>query len=264
MDSCFSVVERLKNDGVIDLFKGLMLKHGALGYGVEDAISLSELERFKIIPLVFALMPESAIRGRKYDLKIKPIIRDHLDELYIKYDETLLSVIKSLCDQFFQTSNNYDHNSIKKYQISNIRATRPMFNKITDRQCGRCNVCGVKFDAINFETLDHVIPWRLIGDVKDGSNWQFLCARCNSSKSSNLSFLQMPEIMNWSYVSSEKDGLLTNRIRYAVLCRDQKCKHPNCENSFKNSQLEVLKIGKGTSYLYEFLETRCIDHLTLA
>ena len=120
MDSCFSVVERLKNDGVIDLFKGLMLKHGALGYGVEDAISLSELERFKIIPLVFALMPESAIRGRKYDLKIKPIIRDHLDELYIKYDETLLSVIKSLCDQFFQTSNNYDHNSIKKYQYLHL------------------------------------------------------------------------------------------------------------------------------------------------
>jgi 5-methylcytosine-specific restriction endonuclease McrA len=238
-----------------------MLRHGVLGTGRPDIEDISEYKKFRMIPMVFGLMPESAIRGRSYDLKIIPIIKYHLEELSIDYDEELLHVIKNLCDQYFHTSLNGGHYTRRKYKVSDVRATRYMFDKIISRQNNRCTVCGSLFSSENIETLDHIIPWRLIGDVLDGSNWQFLCVKCNNSKSSNLSYTQMSEFLNWTYLSADSDGGITNRTRYAVLCRDQKCKFPGCDKNPKNSSLDVIKLTKKSAYLFEFLETRCQEHL---
>ena len=237
-----------------------MLKHGVLGSGRVDIEDVSEYEKFKTIPLVFGLMPESAIRGRRYDLKVIPIIRRHFDELSVMYDEELLHVVKNLCDQYFHTTPNTEHYTRRKFQISDVRATKFMYEKIMSRQNSRCAVCGSLFGADNIETLDHIIPWRLIGDVYDGSNWQFLCSKCNTSKATNLSFIQMPEFLNWSYVNSDNESGITNRIRYAVLCRDQGCRFPGCDKNPKNSDLDVVKLTDRSAYLYEFLEVRCKKH----
>jgi 5-methylcytosine-specific restriction endonuclease McrA len=238
-----------------------MLRHGVLGSGRPDIDEVSEFEKFKVIPFVFGLMPEAAIRGRRYDLKVIPIIRSHLDELSINYDDELLHIVKNLCDQYFHTTPNTDHYTRRKFQISDVRATRFMYEKIMGRQNSRCAICGTHFSADNIETLDHIIPWRLIGDVHDGSNWQFLCSRCNTSKATNLSFIQMPEFLNWSYVNTETESSITNRIRYAVLCRDGRCRIPGCDKTPLNSDLEVVKLTRKSAYLYEFLEVRCKNHL---
>lgn len=256
-----STIDRLRNAESLENFKKLMLRHGVLGAGRYEIKDLPEYTKFTMIPMVFGLMPDSAIRGRTYDLKIIPIIKHHLEELSITYDEELLHVIKNLCDQYFHTSLNGGHYTRRKFKISDVRATRFMFDKIIDRQNNRCTVCGSIFSSENIETLDHIIPWRLIGDVQDGSNWQFLCVRCNTSKSSNLSYIQMSEFLNWNYSTSESDGNLSNRTRYAVLCRDQGCKFPGCDKNSKNSSLDVIKLTQKSSYLFEFLESRCTDHL---
>lgn len=254
-------VGRLRDADSIVSFKNLMLKHGVLGYGLPNIPEVSEIDRFKILPMVFGFMPEAAIRNRKYDKKIIPIIRAHLEELNISYDDELLQIIKFLCDQYYSTSPNLSQGRKKKFQISDIRSNRFMHQKIFERQNGRCHICGTLFNHLNYETLDHIIPWRLIGDVQDGSNWQFLCAQCNTSKAINISYLQMPESLNWSYTSSDTDSLITNKIRYAVLCRDRRCMHIGCNGNYKNNELTVCKTSEHSSFLFEFLEARCPDHL---
>ena len=134
MEVLLERVGRLRDAKSIACFKNLMLKHGVLGYGVPNIAEISELDKFKILPMVFGLMPDAAIRNRKYDKKIIPIIKMHLDELSVPYDDELLQIIKCLCDQYHSTSPNGSQSRKRKFMISDIRSNRFMFEKIFERQ----------------------------------------------------------------------------------------------------------------------------------
>ncbi len=60
-------------------------------------------------------------------------------------------------------------------------------SKIFDFQSKKCNICNKNVDIINVE-LDHIIPWRLVGDELGISNLQILCKDCNRRKSKNSAY----------------------------------------------------------------------------
>ena len=255
---------RLSNTTLIKDFKSLMLRHGATGVGDWNIPTFSERQKLDIVPLVFGLMPELAIKDRPYDLKIKPFIKAHFEELGLEQDNELIDIVKSISDQYFNTAPNRLHYFRRKFNVSDVRASK-IFSKITERQNGRCGLCGVDFNKSNYETLDHIIPWRIIGDVPDGSNWQFLCADCNTGKNSVVSYLQLPESINWRYsntlLDASSDVDLTRRLRYTVLCRDEKCQELGCANNALTSELFVTKISKTSLQLHDFYKTKCKMHL---
>jgi 5-methylcytosine-specific restriction endonuclease McrA len=238
-----------------------MLRHGALGRGRDDARSLTHDEIRRVVPLVFAFIPETAIKSRASDLKIKPLVRKHLDALDIKYDDELVSIIKSIADQYYSTSNQNNLTKLRKYSMSDIRSLGA-YPWLSERQKNRCAICGHNFRKHGGETLDHIIPWRLIGDNQDGSNWQILCATCNSGKSSYLTHLMLLASMNWVYGRSNlSDEEYSTQVRYSVLSRDCRCTFDSCDATPRNSALVLAKSIQSGLGLYDFLTTRCPKHL---
>jgi len=239
-----------------------MLRHGALGTGDATLPLLNHEDLFEVTPLFFKLMPAKAVRvDRPYTEKIKPIISQHLTELKVNFDEELLLIIKSLCDQYQRTSPQ-NPNRPYKFSMADIRANGA-YRELLIRQNSRCAVCGHDFRGHGGETLDHVIPWRLIGDNADCSNWQLLCADCNTGKSSYLSYLMMSISVNWVYglervqVDSNTYDLQT---RFAVLSRDMGCSHPGCNAKSTNSSLRISKANRTGLGIFDFFRTFCEVH----
>jgi len=245
----------------IHAFKTLMLRHGALGRGDSSLERPNHSDIRNIVPLVFAYIPEGSIRPRPADLRIKPIVRAHLSSLGIGEDDELVSIIKSLSDQYYATSNFNEFAKPRKFSMSDIRAIGA-YQWLVQRQNSRCALCGFSFRDHGGETLDHIIPWRLIGDNQDGSNWQILCAGCNSGKSSHLTHLMLLASMNWVYgkTLNLSDEEYSNQVRFSVLSRDGRCTSPGCNATPLNSSLRLVKsIGSGLG-LYDFFTTRCEIH----
>lgn len=252
--------ERLANKEAINRFKNLMLRHGALGRGRTDLKPLDPSEIEAVVPLIFGFIPESAIRERPVDLKVKPLIRIHLESLRIEYDEELVSIIKALSDQYYATSSLNNLAKPRKFSMSDIRSNGA-YRDLIQRQNHRCSICGHSFRDHGGETLDHIIPWRLIGDNQDGSNWQILCSDCNSGKSAYLTHLMLLASKNWMYGNtplSDKD--YSNQVRFSVLMRDGRCTFPSCNATPKTNSLTPTKVIDSGLGLYDFLTTRCERH----
>jgi hypothetical protein len=251
--------KRLIDPSFVESFKNLMLRHGALGSGDLSIPPLTDEEKFEIIPLVFGYMPEKAVRDRPFDFRVKPIIREHLASIGLAADEELVDIVKAICDQFYSTSPTTRIR--KKFSINDIRAGR-MHTVLLRRQNYRCAMCGLDFRESGGETLDHVIPWRIVGDVRDGSNWQILCAECNTGKSSMISHLLMAESRNWAYGTYDGDGVdnHNNKLRFAVLSRDGQCMHSGCKIGPMEGHLSVARIINTGMRLYDHYSTRCVLH----
>jgi 5-methylcytosine-specific restriction endonuclease McrA len=263
---------------VLALMRRHLLRHGVLGMGDATIPALGETEKYQIIPLIFALMPAAGVTDRSYDTKIKPLIRRHLESMNVCYDDELVSIVKSLCDQYFSTS--FDQRrirGIKKLSIADLRV-HGQYSQIAKRQYYRCGICGLNFKDGGTETLDHIVPWRLIGDVPDGSNWQILCLECNNGKSNLFSSLMARDALNWIYSAESRNGetpsdsttpgiydgrsssFVSNRLRYIVLARDERCTEPGCFADAKSSRLFVEQIHPTGLTLYDFLATKCSKH----
>jgi hypothetical protein len=200
-----------------------------------------------VVPLVFGLVPKQAIHRQSRDTLIKPVIREHLKAIgHGADDERLVSVIKEIGDQFFLSA---APNAIRrKMSVADVRAKYPrQYRSMRANQNHRCRICGVSLRD-NEEQLDHRIPYRLVGDVPDGSNWQLLCTTCNTGKWSWMSGLQPPIAQNWIYGNTDlEDGSDTMRRecfvsatgRYAVLVQRRRCESPGCKNSPADSHLRL-------------------------
>lgn len=255
---------RLTRPELIAYLKELFIRHGALGRGSvsHDDVPTEEL-RMSLVPLVFGLLPLKAVDRMRYDIKVKPLIEVHLEQLGIDPDPELLDVLKAIADQFYMTKDKRSEYYMTKSKISHVRAMKgEVYKTLKSRQRNRCAVCGVAFDGTVDETLDHIIPWRLLGDVHDGSNWQILCCRCNRGKGSLLSVYQSPEAVNWVYNKrnfiADGDDILSDEARYVVIAARRKC---SCGAGALSSRLHVQKARVLSMPVADAYEVFCAEHL---
>lgn len=270
MKNLVSSQERLLNTATIGKFKDLFISHG-LAIDRKISREFSELDRLEIIPLVFGLMPKSALYREKKDQRIKPLVRDHLLSIGFKtIDEELVAVIKELSDQYYYTGGKRPLRT--KLSISDIRmGYRRDYFKLRESQNNRCKICGSKLSDSE-EHLDHKIPFRLIGDIPGGINWQLLCNKCNTGKSSYLSALQPLVSQNWIYgtVSEEivfhdnsSDTQWGYPVRYSILVQKKMCEYEGCNcNSFNSKLSPRIKNSSGLPII-DNLIVLCENHYHL-
>lgn len=263
-----SSLGRLNDSNVVGSFCRLFGEHGALGYGIPPSPGshvLTEIERLSLVPLVFGLLPARAIRRTRVDERVKPYIHQHLDVLGIPPEELLVDILKSIADQYASTS---PVNSLRtgvpvkrKLQIASLRALGHPYRRLLHLQRGRCAICGALFDGRREEQLDHIVPWRLIGDVGDGSNWQVLCFECNVGKGSLLTTLLSAEAWGWLYASqSPINDAPTLETRYIVLAQRRRCEYPECGVGPMTSSLEVKKAVATGLPVVDNLVVACENH----
>jgi hypothetical protein len=97
------------------------------------------------------------------------------------------------------------------------------------------------FDGNEEETLDHVVPWRIVGDIGEGTNWQVICRSCNIGKASYMSTLQTLEAQNWIYSESDIENIdVRLRTRYALLMQGGYCSHTGCCATPRTSRLTII------------------------
>ena len=264
----YSTIEKLKN------YLGFHLNesfHDRID--VNAARQYSESDVFELMPLVFGLTPTEAIfRKDRYAL-IKPSIRRHLVNVGIgDSDETLVSIIKTICDNLYQTNSSPNSRgsdiSARKSQISDLRLRKNLYVELRGIQGNRCRVCGIPFSNQDIEeTLDHIVPWHVGGDPPGGVNWQILCRRCNSAKSSLLSSLSLLEYSNWIYdrlcgnISSGRPDQLSNAGRYLALTLFRKCMHVKCGKEPSEKRLYIKKRGALGLSVFDHLVVICEDHI---
>jgi hypothetical protein len=264
MVSLLSSPARLIDATSLDHLKAHLCEHGALGHRRPlRTVPLTELEKFQLVPLIFGLMPKAAITSRRPDVAIKPIITTHLQALGVVPDPTLLDVLKSVCDQFWDTrKDNTQRYSKQKFGMRDVRPMQRTYLALLARQGNRCSLCGI--DLRNcVETLDHVVPFRLIGDVPDGSNWEIQCEPCNNSKGNYVSSLQAMQAHNWVYTSSFASFPLDQpspETRFLMFAQAGRCTAPGCAMTPKTGALQIRKIRDSGLAVADNLVVRCNTH----
>jgi hypothetical protein len=261
--------EKLFEAETVLLFKRVFLR--ALGWNLPPELASlpapTEAERLSVVPLVFGLIPSRALVRAKRDERIKPHIREHLIYIGLEPDESLIDIVKAVADQYYATQSEGSlgvSTRPRKYGISDIKAlNRRLYQKMLGRQNHRCAICGVTLSRATEETLDHILPWRLIGDVPSGSNWQILCQECNSGKQAWFSALQSPEAINWIYARHDQpipSDTPTLETRYVVLAQLGKCQAPGCTATAASGHLVLHKVVQSGLAIADNLIPRCESH----
>lgn len=253
---------RLANPRSLQVFKDLFVFHGALGFGHPDRNpKLSEYDRLRITPMVFGLMPKAAVLRDRDDIPVKPIIRSHLTELCISEDEELVDVLKSICDQFYETRKNSGWKK-RKLGLKDIRANVALHRRLRNAQNQRCRLCGVSLEMDANPTLDHCIPFRLVGDVPDGSNYQLLCGECNRVKGNYISALMHAKFYSaWYYeVGIESGSGTPAEARYVRLAMDGRCMAEGCRAGPMTARLYVRSRTETGLPVLDNLTVVCDEH----
>jgi 5-methylcytosine-specific restriction endonuclease McrA len=254
----------LTNPAAIEQLKAHLCEHGALGYKkATQSVQLTELEKFRLVPLVFGLMPKAAYLSRPADQPIKPLITSHLQALGITSDPLLLNVLKSICDQFWESrKDQYGRPMKQKYGMKDIRANQSAYRGLRARQRQRCSLCGLEL-AVSDETLDHVVPFRIIGDIPDGANWSILCSLCNSAKGNYLSSLQAVHAHNWVYSTEHAKFPIEDpspETRFLLLAQAGGCTYPGCLITPRTGRLFIRKVQASGLAIADNLTVRCQSH----
>jgi hypothetical protein len=247
MTSLVSSPARLVDSNSLSLFIKLFVAHGVLGWAVGPR-EFTEEDRMRVVPLVFGLIPRRAIYRDSRDSMIKPLIREHLASVGVDgASDMLVTVIKEVADQYVLTAR--PHAVRRKMTVADLRARYSReYRAIRSSQGHRCAVCGISLEDRD-EHLDHRIPFRLVGDVSDGANWQLLCSVCNSGKWSWFSALQPSAAHNWVYgdldneVGGEGAGAVGESkatLRFCVLAQRRGCEVRGCGASVREGPLWVV------------------------
>lgn len=239
MRDLLSLLEKQADKRVLDSFCDFFEYHGVLGFRMGRDLGWSPVSVLEFVPLAFGLLPIEAAYRVRVDQRIKPSIRKHLGVLGVTPSERLVGVVKSISDQYYATGLSGHR---RKLGIADIRAMSKLYAGLRGRQSGRCCVCGVSFasEGEAMETLDHIVPWRLIGDVPDGSNFQILCDGCNLGKRDWLSCLQSPCLNNWIYGRPRgAEDRFDPDTRYVALVLAGRCSESGCENGPDVAHLRV-------------------------
>ena len=213
------------------LFVDVATYFGALGFRPKGAKApeLGAEQLVMVTEFLFEAMPVALANSGYSGAPIKPVIEDHLlaSGLDSPLNESLVSVLKNVIEQFQRTAPTLGRRALRKKGVADLRASRRLYHAIRTGQRGRCAICGVPLMAGEVEEhLDHIVPFRLIGDVADGSNWQLLCSRCNIGKGEFLSPSLRPSWHNWSYGSPYPPGAVVDvplETRYSALWARRKC-----------------------------------------
>jgi hypothetical protein len=237
---------------------------------INNAKSCSEADRMLFLPQIFGLMPvEATIREVPY-MEVKPFIIAHLTAIGAPVRDTLVNIIKDLCDNFDRTKwrEGEVRSRARKASIGDLRQQPELYRRIRDRQGARCAVCGTLFGARGQEeTLDHVIPWRLGGDPPGGWNWQLLCRRCNGAKDTLFSAFATSEYVNWifsdltSVKGTAQINYLSEKGRYLALAHYKSCRHPGCGATSVSGNLYVKKRTRTGFAIFDHLTVLCSQHL---
>jgi hypothetical protein len=257
---------RLTNADALAEFKRIFIFHGALGGSAilpnrEDVPA--EAERLRVVPLVFGLLPFSALDRPIGASIIKPSIRAHLTNVGIDPDDDeLVDVLKGIADQLWKTSVGRGVAGSRKKGIADLRLQRSLYRHILSIQGRRCAICGVLFTGSVEETLDHMIPWRLLGDVPGGANWQILCDVCNSGKREWFSCLQSAEASNWIY-GSRVSATVSREGRFVALASADGCEAGDCDATPRVARFFVERRILTALPVFDHLCVVCEDHRPL-
>ena len=186
--------------------------------------------------------------------RLNEVIPDNLQQKYFRS-------IFAVYSQWLMTKNG---DGVKQ-SISTVRINSPkIYREIMEAQAHRCAYCGFLFgDVITGEQqLDHILPFRLGGDLPCGSNWQILCKDCNFSKKDMFSIFQHRVANDWIYHLKGWSPIQENRagkkpISFAVITRDKKCM--NCNAGPMTEQLRAINLTAGLS-IPSNMVTVCTDY----
>ncbi len=206
-------------------------------------VELGELIRFKSL---FLLLPEKCIV--ESPPKMKPLIREHLDNLGVQHTETTVAMIRHLCLNIQNKRRGYQ----KKFGIGDVYVKFPrIFQEKMSKQGGRCKFCGVILNyGVNLE-LDHILPWFLADDPLSGVNWQFLCGECNKGKGVFPYYSLNRTWLNW--VTSNYSANLNSHVRFAALCRDKQCVRTGKKPS--EAKMRVIKRVESGCWVFDNVMT---------
>lgn len=266
MPDLLSSPARLVDVSAINTLKRFLLFHGALGVRIaRPGPAITEVDKLRMLPLIFGLMPASAFELIAARKPLKPAIAAHLRELGCEEGEELVSLVKSLCEQYHATRRNPHTNrsAVRKFGISDVRAQPSAYRKLSGLQNNRCAVCGRSFTEQTTPTLDHIVPFRLIGDVPDGSNWQLLCAECNSAKGTLVSALQSEHSYNWMYsLGSQLPPTTTVHLetRYVTLAQKRQCEVGQCSATPLTHELRLERRVQSGLAVADNLRVVCASH----
>lgn len=260
MQGLLSSPARLVDQPTIGRLKRLLLWHGVLGSRQGSLPpTFTEIEKLQTLPLIFGLMPGDAFQRLDQRQPLKPSIVSHLNHL--ASDTVLVEIIHRLCDQYYASRKNPDTRkpSIRKYGVGDVRAMPAVWRNLTAAQNERCTLCGRLLRQVT-PSLDHVIPFRLVGDVPDGSNWAILCQECNSAKGSYVSVLQSGHAQNWIYSAPQIPANSPHaESRYVALVLRRTCEVPGCHATSATSELRVVRHGTGLPVV-DNLKVFCVAH----
>jgi hypothetical protein len=263
----FSLGRRPIDYQALEDFEGTLRYHGVLGYRDDSVVGpASELARLRAVPLVFGLLPTDSIVRRRQDQLVKPSIRAHLAKVGVPASESLVDVLKAVADQLWSTwpTNNEFGNvrRLPKASIASLRANLSLYQQIRAKQDERCAVCGVFFEEPSEETLDHTVPFRIVGDAPDGANWQILCRACNLGKAERFSALQSIEALNWVYRDASGNFVRTPSLqtRYVVLAQAGACEYTGCGATPRSIPLLVQRVSLTGLWVVDNLVVRCPTH----
>lgn len=262
MENLLSSPARLSNKLAIESLKRVFSASGV--YLARFRISydeISEIERFQALPLVFGLIPQKALTRKSASEPIKPHIREHLTLLGVDSDEELVQLVKYVADQYYRSGLRASGLGAKKTGISDLKAMDyHLYRHIFRNQNGRCAICGVPFDGVTQETLDHKLPYRLVGDIPGGSNWQLLCINCNRGKSSWFSTFQSRFAYNWVYDQGDSVDRPNEETRFVVLVQRRGCEEGGCGIGPKDRRLSLHKVVSTGLAVSDNLKVLCEQH----
>lgn len=254
--------DRLTNPDAIRTLKSEFCRHGCLGGArVLDEERANHEELYSVVPLVFGLLPVKVFSRERAHEPIKPAIAEHLGPLGLADDALLIDVLKHVGDQLYYTSDMCPERFRKvKSGMRDLRANRYLYARMCSRQRGRCALCGLVLRrSAEDETLDHIIPFRLIGDVPDGANYQILCGSCNKGKRAYISILQAPATLNWHYNRGEEPiRVPALETRYVLLSRSPKC--AACGHGASEAHLTVARNRPTGLFVLDNLSVYCESH----
>lgn len=237
-----------------------LLYHGVLGYRDDlTGASLSGEPLLATTRSVFLLIPRDALASLETQrpdafVPIKPIIRTHLESIGVPATDLMLDVVKSLVEQYAATQPR--RRRLRKQSIADLRALRVPYARLRSECNGRCHVCGIPFAGAYDEHLDHVVPFRLIGDVADGANWRLLCGECNVGKSESISPHSVAAAYNWLYGTAEDGANL--RTRWVSLAINDRCMV--CSRGPGETQLFASVQRDSHFFARDLVTIRCEDH----
>lgn len=251
----------------VRLTLNLLDAHGARGFGVGDRRSFGEADRWHASRVLWVCVPGRAFALRPGRDKFVPLVEEYLVTLGLTPSRSDCLILKGVIEQIIRTSPQLcgalGLQLRRKYGVADLRA-QGKYGSLVDAQSSRCAVCGILLDRADSVELDHIVPFSLIGDIGDGSNWQILCGVCNLGKHEYVSSWVVPDAWNW--IAPSNVALYARepsvRARYAVLAERRGCGVDDCGMSAGRTRLFLVRISSRGMWVPSNLQVLCEEHAT--